>query len=542
MEHNFYNDDFERLLKEKSDEFRMYPSKRVWHSIYNNLHPGRKWPSIAISLFLISALFFVGYWNNTSKQENIAVQSQAKGNDNLLVNTVSQNNTIAVLPIKNNALVSNASLLPVDINNTLSTKKQPNNISTKTPSNISRSGALNNTTIKNNGKKNSDKSVTNNSVAFTTVDVNKEFISKEEVPAIVNNQIVNENNIVKSDATSITEPAKLIAVENSIPTSTTTEINNSTSTLPSNNTDNNNVSLIIKNNDIDITSKTSDKVAFKSNAKNSTPISMQDKSWIDDYAFYNKTVRNKWKSRIASEIYITPGVGYRSFISNNKYGLIANASSLSPLANNINPKAITLNHRPGLSFEIGAGLIVSVSKNIRVKAGVQANFTNYSIEVAPVNHPISTTIMLNDVNSGFPYLEARTSSVANSSLLPGFITTQVHNQTQQLSIPIGVAVKLAGNNNLEWYAGTSIQPTYVLSGKANLISADHKNYINEASMIRNWNVNTGLETYFHYKMNNYTLQFGPQFRYQLASTYTRQYTYTEKLYNLGMKVGLVKKF
>src|ERR1700749_532368 len=66
MENKFYTDEFERLLKERSDEFRMYPSKRVWHSIYNDLHPGRKWPSIAMSLLIIIAVLFMGYLNNDS--------------------------------------------------------------------------------------------------------------------------------------------------------------------------------------------------------------------------------------------------------------------------------------------------------------------------------------------------------------------------------------------------------------------------------------------------------------------------------------------
>jgi hypothetical protein len=47
-------------LKETADDFRMYPSKRVWNSLYNNLHPGRKWPSLAV-LFAISFLYvFIG--------------------------------------------------------------------------------------------------------------------------------------------------------------------------------------------------------------------------------------------------------------------------------------------------------------------------------------------------------------------------------------------------------------------------------------------------------------------------------------------------
>ena len=72
MERKFYTDNLEQLLKEKSDEFRMYPSKRVWHSIYNDLHPGRKWPSVAVSLILIIALLVVGYWNNNSADTSIA--------------------------------------------------------------------------------------------------------------------------------------------------------------------------------------------------------------------------------------------------------------------------------------------------------------------------------------------------------------------------------------------------------------------------------------------------------------------------------------
>jgi hypothetical protein len=66
MDRNFHIDDFERLLREKTDEFRMYPSKRTWHSIYNNIHPGRKWPSVAMCITLIGSLFLVGYLNTNT--------------------------------------------------------------------------------------------------------------------------------------------------------------------------------------------------------------------------------------------------------------------------------------------------------------------------------------------------------------------------------------------------------------------------------------------------------------------------------------------
>ena len=63
MENKFYIDDFERYLKEKADEFKMYPSKRVWNSIYNDMHPGSRWPSISTCIVLIGTLFLVGFLN-----------------------------------------------------------------------------------------------------------------------------------------------------------------------------------------------------------------------------------------------------------------------------------------------------------------------------------------------------------------------------------------------------------------------------------------------------------------------------------------------
>src|SRR5215212_9793352 len=66
MENNFYNDNFEQMLKDATENFRMYPSRRVWHSIYNDLHPGRRWPSLAVCLLLISSVLYMGVSNNNS--------------------------------------------------------------------------------------------------------------------------------------------------------------------------------------------------------------------------------------------------------------------------------------------------------------------------------------------------------------------------------------------------------------------------------------------------------------------------------------------
>ncbi|MGG9971230.1 hypothetical protein ACQ33O_05480 [Ferruginibacter sp. SUN002] len=93
MERNMFNDSFERMLREKADEFRMYPSARVWHSIYNNIHPGRRWPSTAMSIVLIGLLLLIGYTNsekNTTKPITAIDANVSLG----AIKSVSSKNTI----------------------------------------------------------------------------------------------------------------------------------------------------------------------------------------------------------------------------------------------------------------------------------------------------------------------------------------------------------------------------------------------------------------------------------------------------------------
>src|SRR5664279_2601811 len=70
MERRFSMNDFEQSLREHTDQFRMIPSKRVWHGIYNDLHPGKRWPSITMSLLLIFTLVVIGHLNtNNSRRQ-----------------------------------------------------------------------------------------------------------------------------------------------------------------------------------------------------------------------------------------------------------------------------------------------------------------------------------------------------------------------------------------------------------------------------------------------------------------------------------------
>ncbi|HLX92276.1 MAG TPA: hypothetical protein VKR32_11360 [Puia sp.] len=58
MESNFYHDEFEELIKQKADQYKLYPSDKVWKRIYSSLHTRRRW-FIAGMALLITGFFFL---------------------------------------------------------------------------------------------------------------------------------------------------------------------------------------------------------------------------------------------------------------------------------------------------------------------------------------------------------------------------------------------------------------------------------------------------------------------------------------------------
>ena len=74
MERNFYTENFENFLKGHADKFKMTPSKKVWHGIYNDIQPGTRWPSVAMSIVFIFTLVIIGHLN-TNNGHTIALHN-----------------------------------------------------------------------------------------------------------------------------------------------------------------------------------------------------------------------------------------------------------------------------------------------------------------------------------------------------------------------------------------------------------------------------------------------------------------------------------
>src|SRR5579872_7066735 len=59
-ESNFYSDEFEQLIREKTEQYKMYPSEKVWKGIHGSLHTKRKWFFGTMALMVTGILFLAG--------------------------------------------------------------------------------------------------------------------------------------------------------------------------------------------------------------------------------------------------------------------------------------------------------------------------------------------------------------------------------------------------------------------------------------------------------------------------------------------------
>ncbi len=493
MEDKNNNNDFEQFLRNSIDDFKMIPSRKIWYGIYNNMHPDRKWPSIAVCLIILTAVMFVGVANNNS------ISSSARRNveQNLLASTI-------IIPTEQNKL-SNI-LQPQTIEATLAnTKPIAENIASST----------NNTNQYTNRVANFNATQYRSS---TENNVNNVSLLDEENSFEVQTDIAKENNEVSEEASNISlhEKKKQIALADS---KMLIHISGADVSDIDNNFEKNTIAKLNEND----TKKSLPKT-------NATPT--EEKLLNEVNVSKNKKHISKLKENGSMNYYITPSVGYRSIAKLTDYKNSSVPSNSFSSYNNIT-SLDQMKDVLAINVEIGAVLQYKLSNNLVFKTGLQANYTNYISKVTDLGHSTQVSLAASGLQN--------TSRSSSYNTKEG--TTSLNKTTWQVALPIGLDIKIAGNDKLKWYVGGTAQPTYILGGSAFVLSDDARNYISENALLRKWNLNTSIETFVSFKPSaNVTLNVGPQFRYQLFSSYKKTYHYSEKLYNVGVKVGLTTNF
>ncbi len=252
-----------------------------------------------------------------------------------------------------------------------------------------------------------------------------------------------------------------------------------------------------------------------------------------------ESVINSYRRRFKSpktevQFIFTPTVSYRRLTENKSFlREIPSNSSLFTNATNYNVNSV-VSHKPALGLELGAAFKYRVSKNIKLRSGLQFNISRYDIKAYSAYQPVLATIALNNRN-GVDSLNTMTRfrNLNNSSS-----SDWLENAYFQVSAPIGAEIKLAGKRHTHFGIATTVQPTYVIGNRAYLISADYKNYSQVPSLTRRWNVHTAVETYVGYTTGKLAWQIGPQVRYQLLSSFDTEYPVKENLFDFGLKVGV----
>jgi len=289
---------------------------------------------------------------------------------------------------------------------------------------------------------------------------------------------------------------------------------------------------------------TNEKVAAASSKKEKKPgvpakpyvLTPEEKAWVDNYAMYNRPQPKKWAGKLAGQMYFTPSVVYRQLTNDPNFGATSNSAPfVIPVDNqDINNQVI---QKPSIGLEVGAGIQYPIFKRVRLKTGLQLNFTRYNSHAYHNAHPVATKLTMHDYTTNSTYELFRTTPYSNKT---GLSAVKLHNETYQVSLPVGVDFRLLGNEGIQWNVGVTIQPTYVVGGKSYLISSDRRNYVRETSMLNNWNMNASFETFISYKANGLTYQIGPQFRSQLFSTNSKEFAVEERLLTYGIKFGIMK--
>ncbi|HKP31896.1 MAG TPA: outer membrane beta-barrel protein [Chitinophagaceae bacterium] len=448
MDHNFYTDEFERLIRQKADQYKMYPSDHVWKGVYKALHGRRRWYLTGLGVLLLGfGVFTADYFliNSTKKLTN-NLQSN--------LDAVQQAGVISKPTADNTSD-------PASRTSSRGSTSSPNDVAITPPLPITYENQLYQISNMDDDRK-----------------LNSELIASLAPTSTVNNNIAKAND--QSDLS------------------------------------------------LAITQVVADAASESANVKQDKQI-----NWLQEYATY-KLAPAKQK-KMAWLLYFSPTVNYRRLTGNGSGYYPASEIQSVPIALSFNGEVDQyVNHKPAFGFELGSNLQFRTTRRLTLKAGVQFNYSQYNIE-AYASHPEKATIALNS-NYNADTIVSYT-SVRNMS---GYAQQELSNQYFQVSFPVGVELRVFGNEKLQLNVAGTIQPTYLLNRNSYMITTDYKNYTKEPSLVRRWNVNAGVETFVAYHTGTVRWQLGPQFRYQVLSSYIDRYPIKEYLMEYGFKIGVSK--
>jgi hypothetical protein len=495
MERGFYNEDIEELLKEKADQYKMYPSDKVWKGIHRSLHPNRKWYWLSLVLFLSA----VGYYtfiefitpsssNKIASGTNPATPASSKSSD----------------AIASDADKPKAVIVPFG-----------------TPGKQSGSSADNNSRQRTFILNPDTNTGTDKDGLAIVPDLSHSVVTSDPVQNSSNGQ-VNTNAVASAIEAPIYDletgrPKK--TWQQPVPTENIPFIAEiEESPRPSSGKESLTNSASVDQNELG------------SNKKNAEEDNKR-LHWIQNLAVYELNVPKQ--KRLSWQPAFTPTMNYRRWRGSNNAADVKTLP-LQPIIEGDPDKLV--NHKPALGFELGSNILYAINKNITLRTGLLFNYTRYDI-MAYSSYASDRAVIALNTSYGIAMNEITTYTRYRN--FGGDAVQNLHNQYFQLSVPLGLEVNLFGNGKLQVGVAGSLQPTYLLNRNTYLLTADYK-YTTEPSLLRKWNINSSAAAFVSYKTGDLKWSVGPQFRYQLLSSYIKEYPIREHLMEYGIQIGVAK--
>ncbi|HEY8398186.1 MAG TPA: hypothetical protein VIK80_09610 [Flavihumibacter sp.] len=493
MEQQFFEDEFEQFLRENADEHRMYPSEGVWTNIYRKLHPGKRRIMITILLLLVlSGLYWLA---NTSVLPSSGPQPKAQESDENYyghISTVTVDDIIEKLRAK-------SLMPPISIDAPVALK----------PLGITRELRP---SLINIPKVFSVNFGYSDQFAMSHWDL---VLPRLSLPVYDLSQIpfkpINTGSDLagahrETDAdTRIAEDLfieELTALRTAQPNRQPLPTRESTGYKEA----------------LPVTTHLAQTIRTSETASLFTPEKLA----------LNSTRKSKWEFGL----HFVPSVGYRNLFDSKNWITYGN-SPLMVSRLNVNQ---FVDHKPAVGFELGSALRYRATQSLVFKAGLQLNLTRYSIG-AFAHTPEKAMVALNTSFGFRPDTLVATSNVRN---IAGNRPERLHNSYMQISLPVGAELKLFGDERLQVNLGGSLQPSYLLNTDQYQLSGDFSNYVSEPSLLRRWNLASSMEVFVTYSAGNVNWQIGPQFRYNLLSTFKKEYPIKENLMEYGLKIGITR--
>lgn len=513
MESREYQESFEDFLQEKADQYKLYPSDRVWNAINNKLHPRTKWS------YLVVAAAFLGLGIGGKMYDSSLVEEPMTYNS-------------ADATFLNNSDAAMAKVVPMKGFIPASNSKTENRAEASASDNVfSRSDAADPGYIaSSNSQVAASLSMPRNLGRMANTQNGSSFTEAGKLARMANTQ----NGSSFADANGLQLASTLTPGAESVQHAMIETLPEAP--LLSEEITENSVPLTVEETGNEILDHAAIQEALESDANRTNMMATVAASTKKELSVARIPAPEKAGSikvlkprtlKIGWQLYASPTVSYRK-LSGEGMSYYNNNSLNSVFTADVEK---SVRHKPAVGFELGTALTYATGPNFRFKTGVQLNINRYDIEafsyvpeVAPLTRGGIGHTTINAI-----------SRFRNDN---GFSKTWLKNQHIMMSLPLGAEITLFGNENVKFNIGGTLQPTFVLNNQAYMISTNMKNYAQEPSLYKRFNVAAGAEAYLSIKSKSVRWMIGPQFRYQIFSSYKKEYPINEHLTDYGFKIGI----